>query len=294
MSSLLEQASSYEILNFAWKKLKNDKAIWSQNLSRQDMEKDFVFHILKLSEDLRKGTYQPDPVRFFPVTKGSGKMRIISAYTLRDKLAQRAILKVLEPIFEKQFHNDSFGYRTGRSVNMALAKVKEYIRCGFTWIVDADISNYFDNIPHKPLLKKLKSNINDRKVMSLIRAWLDAGTVRKGFLSKTKGIPQGGVLSPLFCNIYLTKWDNEMARKNLPFVRFADDFLIFSKTKDQARKAFMYTEKCLNNLDLSLNQEKTRVVSCGPHITFLGQKLPAIHNGYHHSTNRNKHRSFNL
>jgi len=278
MSTLIKQVSSCEVLNHAWKKLKNDNAIWTHNISKKDMEYDFVYHIVKLSDELRAGTYKPDTVRFFPITKGNGKKRIISAYTLRDKLAQRALLTVLEPIFEKQFHNDSFAYRPGRSVNMAIAKTKEYIRCGFTWIVDADIQDYFDNIPHKPLLKILKSIICDKNVMNLIKGWLNVGTVRKGYFSQTRGIPQGAVLSPLFCNIYLTKWDNDMSKKNFPFVRFADDFLIFTKNKENAKKAHIYTEKCLSKLNLHLNQDKTRVVSCGPHVTFLGKKLPKINN----------------
>jgi len=303
MSSLLEKASSYDVLNFAWKKLKNDKAIWTQGISKKEMESNFVYHILKLSDELRTGTYKPDTVRFFPVTKGNGKQRIISAHTLRDKMAQRALLTVLEPIFEKQFHNDSFGYRPGRSVNMAIAKVKEYIKCDLTWIVDADIKNYFDNIPHKALLKILKSKIRDRKVMNLIKGWLDAGTVRKGFLSTTKGVPQGAVLSPLFCNVYLTKWDYDMAGNNLPFVRFADDFLIFTNNKQNAEKAYKYTEKSLNYLNLALNPEKTQIVKCGPHVTFLGQKLPKIYNNIRVNfsgikkqkySNNKQIRSFNL
>jgi len=273
MSKILKKAASAEVLNQAWKKICNDNAPWEPGLSRDAMQKDHVYHILRLGEELHSGKYRPHPVRFFPVNKGDGKQRIISAHTLRDKMAQRAILIVLEPIFEKIFHHDSFGYRPGRSVQMALSRVKEYIGCGLKWIIDADIQNYFDNIPHNHLLKSFKKFHNDRKLLHLIHQWLDVGTARRGFLSQSKGIPQGAVLSPLLCNIYLTRFDNDMARKNLPFVRFADDFLVFTQSKKEAQTAYAYVEKCLNRLRLALNTEKSRVTSCGPHIKFLGQQL---------------------
>ena len=276
MSKLLEKAASPEILNAAWKRFSNDKAIWATGLSRKEMESNFVFHLVKLANELRTGTYVPDSVRFFPVNKGDGKQRIISANTLRDKVAQRAVLTVIEPIGEKVFHHDSFGYRQGRTIDMALSRVREYMLCGLSWVVDADIKSYFDNIPHKPLIKILKSIITDREIVALIKRWLDAGVVRRGFLSEARGIPQGAVLSPFLCNVYLTSWDNNMAAKNLPFVRFADDFLVFAKSRAEAIKAYTYVGKSLKRLGLMLNEQKTRVVQCGPNIQFLGRKLPKL------------------
>ena len=276
MSHLLERAARPEILNAAWKRLRNDKAIWEPGVSRRDLEANLVGYFLKLANELRTGTYVPNSARFFPVNKGDGKQRIISTTTLRDKVAQRAVLNVIEPIGEKVFHPDSFGYRPGRSVEMALRRVREYMMCGMTWVVDADIEACFDNIPHKPLIKALKSLISDGKVVALTKRWLDAGTVRRGFLSKAKGIPQGAVLSPFLCNAYLTRWDNDMAGMNLPFVRFADDFLVFARSRGDAVEAHAYIEKSLGRLELTLNAEKTNVVRCGPHVKFLGRRLPRI------------------
>ena len=204
MSRLLEKAASPEILNAAWKRFRNDKAVWTTGLSRKEMESNFVFHLVKLANELRTGAYVPDPVRFFPVNKGDGRQRIISANTLRDKVAQRAVLTVIEPIGEKIFHHDSFGYRPGRTIDMVLSRVREYMLCGLSWVVDADIKSYFDNISHKPLIKILKSLITDREMVALIKRWLDAGTAKRGFLSAPRGIPQGAVLSPFLCNVYLT------------------------------------------------------------------------------------------
>ena len=276
MSNLLEKAASPEILNAAWKRFRNDKAVWAPGLYRREMESNLVYHLVKLSNELRTGAYIPDPVRFFPVNKGDGRQRIISASTLRDKVAQRAVLTVLEPFGEKIFHHDSFGYRPGRTIDMALSRVREYMLCGMSWVLDADIQSYFDNIPHKPLIKSLKSLITDREIVALIKRWLYAGTAKRGFLSVPKGIPQGAVLSPFLCNIYLTSWDNDMSAKNLPFVRFADDFLVFAKSRASAIKAHSYVGKSLKRLGLMLNEQKTRTVQCGPNVQFLGRKLPKL------------------
>lgn len=240
------------------------------------LESNLAYHLVKLSNELRTGAYMPDPVRFFPVNKGDGRQRIISANTLRDKLAQRAVLTVIEPFGEKIFHHDSFGYRPGRTIDMVLSRVREYMLCGMSWVVDADIRSYFDNIPHKPLIKILKSIIADQEITALIKRWLDAGTAKRGFLSAPMGIPQGAVLSPFLCNIYLTSWDNDMSAKNLPFVRFADDFLVFAKSGASAIKAHSYVGKSLKRLGLMLNEQKTRTVQCGPNVQFLGRKLPKL------------------
>jgi len=276
MSALLIKSASPEALNSAWRKHRNDKAIWQPGLFRQDMEPNLAFHLLKLSEELRTGTYKPGQVRFFPVRKGDGKQRIISALCLRDKVAQSAVLSVITPLGEAVFHENSFGYRRGRNIDMALSKCREFMLCGTQWVVDADIKGFFDNIPHGPLMKKVKALIKDADVCTLIRKWLDSGTHRRGFLSRAKGIPQGSVLSPFLCNLYLNDFDRELSAKNLPFVRFADDFLVFAKTKTDADKARVFVEKCLSRLELELNTQKTRVATAGPGIIFLGKKLPKM------------------
>lgn len=273
MGSLLEKAASPEVLNQAWRKLRNDKAVWDQGVSRSEMEPHFVYHMTKLSNDLASGNYNPGSVRIFPVAKADGKKRIISALTLRDKVAQRAVLMVLNPIGEKLFHQDSFGYRPGRSIDAAMARVNEHLCCDYVWLVDADIKSFFDEIPHKPLLKKIKKIIPDPDIYALLVKWLDIGAPRTGILQKRKGIPQGGVLSPFFCNIYLTELDTYLSRKNLPFVRFADDFLVFTKTKRAARQAYACVQTGLKRLDLQLHPDKTRIVKSGPWVTFLGRTL---------------------
>lgn len=274
MSRILEEAASPKILNTAWRCLKNDKAIWAPGIPKKDMERNIVYHMNRLSEELRTGQYNPDVARFFAIEKGDGKKRIISAISLRDKVAQRAILTVLEPLGEKRFHPASFAYRPGRNVEMAVAKAREYVLCGMEWVVDADIKKYFDNISHHLLLKKLKQWSGDRKLVALIKRWLDAGTPRKGFWDRARGIPQGAILSPFLCNIYLNDFDYEITDNNFPLVRFADDFVVFAKTEKDAHQAHGYVSKCLKRIHLELHPEKTRVVPCSPKVKFLGKKLP--------------------
>ena len=280
MGHLLKKAASPESLNNAWKHLKNDKTVWTQIISKKEMEKNFVYHITRLAKELGSGEYKPEQVRMFPVLKGDGKKRIISALTLRDKLAQRAVLTVLNPIGEAMFHHDSYGYRSGRSINMVMGRIKEHLNCGYFWLVDADIQLFFDSIPHGILKKKLKKAIPDNKLVKLIFHWLDVGAPRTGIFSKRRGIPQGGVLSPFLCNFYLTEFDKYLTACNLPFVRFADDFLIFTPSKNHARSALTCADKGLKKLGLALNNRKTQITPSSPRVIFLGQRLPGKHKKY--------------
>ena len=274
MGQLLEQVCSPTVQNAAWKYLRNDRAVWLPGISRADMEKDIVYHLTTLVQELALGTYRPSPVRLFPMAKADGGRRVISALTLRDKLAQRAVLTVLKPLGEAIFHADSYGYRPGRSVEMAVSKAREHIICGLDWLVDADIKSFFDQIPHRSLYKALKPIIPDRDILQLLELWLDVGVPRTGILSRRRGVSQGGIISPFLCNVYLTSFDRYLAAGNLPFVRFADDFLVFTPDCKSADVALKYVEKGLKKLDLALNMEKTRVVRSGPNVRFLGRKLP--------------------
>ena len=274
MGNLLKKVVSPQVLNEAWKRLKNDPSIWDMGISKKEMEKNFVFHITQFAKELESGEYRPAQVRMFPVLKGDGKKRVISALTLRDKLAQRAVLSVLTPIGEKIFHHDSYGYRPGCSIDMVMHKVREQVKCGYYWLVDADIQSFFDSIPHKRLKKKLKKIIPDYELLDLIFQWLDIGAPRTGVLTKRRGIPQGGVISPFLCNFYLTEFDQYLSNHNLPFVRFADDFLVFTTSQKNAQIALECVSKGLKKLDLSLHPKKTRIVPSSPKVIFLGRKLP--------------------
>jgi RNA-directed DNA polymerase len=168
MSAILKKATSPEILNDAWRKSKNDNAVWRPGIPRADMERRFVFHMLALADDLRSGAYRPDPVRSFVVNKGDGGTRTITALTLRDKVAQRAVLAVIEPLGERCFHPDSYAYRRSRNIDMVMTRIGGFLRRGYPWAVSADILQCFDSIPRKRLISATREMIPDDKVMRLI------------------------------------------------------------------------------------------------------------------------------
>ncbi len=273
--TLLEQAMSPEILDQSWRRLRGEHTPWNITTSREQLQQHLLRHILQCREEVLSGSYQPQPLRQFPIRKQDGGQRILSAQYLQDKLIQRALLTVLEPRAEALFHEDSYAYRPGRGVAMAIARTRERIRIGLDWLVDADITKLFDSIPHKPLIKQLGNFIKDRQAMHLIQKWIRHGAHKDSFLASPKGISQGAILSPLFCNLYLHGFDSALAKANIPFVRYADDFILFAGTRRQAENARLFADKTLQRLGLQLHPKKTRIARSGPHITFLGDKLPS-------------------
>jgi len=272
--SLLEQAMAPGALDAAWRRLKTEHTPWSPDISRDELQYHLMRHLLECREEVLGGSYRPLPLRQFPMRKPDGRIRVISAQYLKDKLVQRAILTVLEPRAEALFHDDSYAYRPNRNVDKALDKVRERIRIGTDWLVDADIEKFFDSIPHRSLIKILNAFIADGPTMRLIARWLDQGAHVKSLLSTSRGISQGAILSPLFCNLYLHRFDMALAKAKIPFVRFADDFLLFAPAQDQADKALAYAAGELERLGLTIHPEKTRVVRASREVSFLGQALP--------------------
>ena len=272
--NLLEQAMTPEAINTAWRRLRNEHTPWSEQVTRDELQWDLMRHILELREAVLTGKYQPSPIRRFPMRKPDGRQRILSAQYLRDKLVQRALLTILEPRAEAIFHEDSYAYRPGRGVPQALNRTRERIRCGLDWLVDADIRQFFDSIPIAPLQKILRRFIQDRQAMKLIDAWLERGIHSNSLLGPRRGIAQGAILSPLMCNLYLNEFDQALSRANIPFVRFADDFLLFSPDKKRATLALETARKQLDKLGLTLHPDKTRITRSGREIIFLGERLP--------------------
>ncbi|WP_295391581.1 reverse transcriptase domain-containing protein [uncultured Thiodictyon sp.] len=273
-TTLLDQAMAPDALNQAWRRLKSEHTPWSPIVSRDELQYHLMRHLLECRQQVLDGDYRPLPLRQFPVPKPDGRTRVITAQYLQDKLVQRAILTVLEPRAERLFHDDSYAYRPNRNVEQALNKARERIRIGQDWLVDADIEKFFDSIPHRPLIKALDGFVNDSRAMKLIMRWLDQGAHVKSLLSTTRGISQGAILSPLFCNLYLHGFDSALARAKVPFVRFADDFLLFAPAQAQADQAKDYAARQLEHLGLTMHPEKTRVVRSSPAVIFLGEALP--------------------
>lgn len=274
MGKYLEQALSPQALNHAWRILRNDRGQWVRGLPVQKMEADVLRHVMELADAVKTGRYRCEPMRCFEIDKADGGKRTICAAAVRDKLLQRAVLLLIEPLGEAIFHDASYGYRPQCNRDMAIAKVREWVRRGYTWVGDADIRACFDNIPHQGALKKLKDLCGDKELTALAGQWI--GSVPPAFQPAGRGVglPQGMVMSPFLCNLYLHELDTLLSAKGIPFVRFADDFVLFAKDEKSARKALDIAGKHLRKLKLELHPDKTRVIKSSSQHRFLGHRLP--------------------
>ncbi len=274
MGKYLEKAASPPVLNHAWHYLHKDRGPWRRNLSVDDMQKNIICHIGELSEQLLSKQYRPERMRCYEVDKADGNKRLLCASFGRDKLVQRAILTVLEPLGEAIFHESSFGFRPQYTLDMALAKVREWVRKDYVWLGDADIKGCFDNIPYEQVLKSLYKLCGDKDLITLVRYCIESQSNKFRLAGKGKGLPQGMVLSPFLCNLHLHHFDCFLQSKKIPFVRFADDFILFAKSESQAHEALQLAEKPLKKLGLELHPDKTQVIRSSRRYRFLGKRLP--------------------
>ena len=272
MGGLLEDILNAENLNRAYKQVVRNKG--AGGIDGMQVDELLLFlreHKKELIESLQDGKYRPKPVRRVEIPKENGKTRKLGIPTVVDRLIQQAITQVLSPIFEKQFSDSSYGFRPNRSAHDALRKCQAHVTDGYKYVVDMDLEKYFDTVNQSKLIQILSETIKDGRVISLIHKFLKAGVMVGGMFEESpEGVPQGGPLSPLLGNIMLNECDHELERRGHRFVRYADDLMIFCKSKKAARRTLDHILPYIEGkLFLRVNREKTKVSHVN-YVKYLG------------------------
>jgi RNA-directed DNA polymerase len=255
---------------------KNDGAPGVDHVSVEHFGRQIPENIWQLSDSLKTDTYRPQAIRRVSIPKpGTNETRPLGIPTVRDRIVQAAIVNVIEPIFERDFAESSYGFRPGRGCKDALRRVDQLLKAGYVHVVDADLKAYFDTIPHDLLLAQLKRKISDGRVLSLIEMFLTAG-IMEGLEEWTpeSGAPQGAVLSPLLSNVYLDPLDHLVAESGFEMIRYADDFVVLCRTREAAEAALALVQAWVAEAGLTLHPTKTRIVdSRGESFAFLGYEF---------------------
>jgi RNA-directed DNA polymerase len=278
--SLIDKVYRPSTLYKAWEAVRRNRGAAGVDKVKVDaFQAKLDDNIAKLSSDLKQGKYVPKPVKRVEIPKGPGQTRPLGIPCVRDRIVQKAVLMVIEPIFENQFLDMSYGFRPGRGARAAVVEVERLIAEGYVHVLDADIKGYFDSIPHDKLMDRVKEHISDRQLLAILESWLQQDIMTEVDRWKPmSGTPQGAVISPLLANLYLHSLDLYITSKGYKMVRYADDFVVMTKTANEARAAQMFVEAWVERNGLTLHPDKVHRGNClkrGKGFEFLGFKFEA-------------------
>jgi RNA-directed DNA polymerase len=279
---LIDKVYALDNLRAAWKKVQaNDGAAGVDGQNVQAFAAHAETYLKQLAQELQEDKYRPLEVRRHWIPKpGSNEQRPLGIPAVRDRVVQTALRAVLEPIFEREFAEQSYGFRPGRSCKTALTRVMELLQQGHLWVVHVDLKSYFDTISHTKLLERVRERVADGRVLQLIEAFLKAHILDglKRWEPET-GTPQGAVVSPLLSNIYLNPLDHRMAQRGFEMVRYADDFVVLCRSEEEASQALGEVREWTVQAGLQLHPEKTRIVTVtsGPYWEAQGFDFLGFH-----------------
>lgn len=270
----LERIVARGNLNKAFKKVVSKKSSAGvDDMQTSELASYIENHPYEISKSVLEGKYRPQPIKRVYIPKDNGEQRPLGIPTVKDRLVQQAITLVLSEEYEKVFSDNSFGFRPTRSCNGAITRALEYINSGLEWVIDLDLSKFFDTVNHSKLLQLLSDRIKDGRVISLIHRFLRAPISENGKVSKkvTIGTPQGGVISPILANIMLNELDQLLDSRGIKFVRYADDMVILCGSRKAAERILANVTKYVEEkLFLKVNKEKTKILQACEKSQFLG------------------------
>lgn len=260
--SLMEEVLRRENLVQAYRRVvKNGGAAGVDGVTVHGLEAYCREHWPRVREELLSGTYRPQPVRRVEIPKPGGGVRVLGIPTVLDRMIQQALSQALTPIFDPTFSAESYGFRPGRSAHQAVRRARDHVAAGYRWVVDLDLEKFFDRVHHDVLMARVARRVEDKRVLRLIRRYLQAGMMEDGLVSpRTEGTPQGGPLSPLLSNILLDEWDRELERRGHRFVRYADDCNVYVRSRRAGERVMESLERFLEKrLRLRINRDKSAV-----------------------------------